>query len=136
VYTDYRISNLVIIYQRRLSPVPTPGVVSSLTVTQLGGTVMVNGTTYTQKEPALPPLETGTQALFLLQHVADKYFISGKYFGAFGIVEGRLIPLMQREDFAEDYRNMPVSAAIRSMTAILQSKGASPRILNAHSRGS
>src|SRR5262249_2564211 len=60
VYTDYPIRSPVFLYQARAASSATPGVLPTITVTQRGGTVMVNGTKFTQKETALPPLQTGT----------------------------------------------------------------------------
>ena len=89
VYTDYLIANPIFRYQSKLSSTPTPGTVPSVVVTQLGGTVTVNGVQYTQLEPALPPLHAGTTALFVLHRVGNKYFIVGRYFGVFAIADGR-----------------------------------------------
>jgi hypothetical protein len=123
VYTDYLIGNPVFLYESKLAAVPRPGMVQNVTVTQLGGTVMVNGTKFTQKEPALLPLGTGANALFLLHRSGDKYLIVGKYFGAFRITDGRLVPLVTREDFAPEYRNKNVSVAVDAMMTTLRVSG-------------
>ncbi len=64
VYTDYPINEPVFAYRSELASIPAGRVVQGVTVTQLGGTVTVNGVAFTQTEPALPPLEAGTRGLF------------------------------------------------------------------------
>lgn len=127
IYTDYAISDPVFIYQLHLTPSRTPGVLPTVTVTLRGGTVMVNGLSFTATEPALRPLQPGSQALFLLQHVGDKYRVAGWYFGAFGIKDGRVIPLNARDDFAPEYRNVALSDAVDSMIATLRAQARLPK---------
>jgi hypothetical protein len=84
---------------------------------------MVSGVQFTQKEPALPPLQAGTTALFLLHRSGNKYLIVGKYFGAFAIADGRLRPLVAREDCAPEYRNETLSTAVDTLTTGLRALG-------------
>jgi hypothetical protein len=122
VYTDYTVTNPVFQYQSRVTAMQKPGVPPpELIITQLGGTVMVNGTKFTHKEPALPPLQSGTEVLLLLQSSGAKYFITGKYFGAFSVADGRLVPLVRRHDFAPEYRNLNVPTAVDTMLTTLRS---------------
>jgi hypothetical protein len=127
IYTDYPISDPVFIYQSQMTTSRTPGVLPTVTVTLRGGTVMVNGLRFTATEPALRPLQPGSQALFLLQHVGDKYQVAGWYFGAFGIQDGSVIPLNARRDFAPEYRNVAVSDAVDSMMAALRTQVRLPK---------
>jgi hypothetical protein len=122
VYTDYPIVDPVFLFQSQSAPMPKPGIMPTLIVTQLGGTVAVNGTRFTQKEPALAPLEKGTRALFMLQQTNGHNFIAGRYFGVFGVTETRLVPLVARQDFAPEYRTIHVSSAIDTMLATLRER--------------
>lgn len=122
IYTDYPIGDPVFIYQSQMTTSRTPGILPSVTVTLRGGTVMVNGVSFTATEPALRPLQPGTQALFLLQRVGDKYLIAGRYFGAFGIKSDKLMPLAVRDDFAPEYRNVAVADAVDSMMTTLRAQ--------------
>jgi hypothetical protein len=149
VYTDYPINDAVVLYYRyapQTGGVPKPEEPPALAITELGGTVMVNGRQFTQKEPALPPLRPGIKGLFLLQHVGSKYVIApailpnhgsvgssvcpelipDNFYGAFRITDDRLMPLVAREDFAEEYapeyRNAKVSDAIDTMMHILRAQ--------------
>lgn len=123
VYTDYPVADAVFRYQSKLSPVATPGIPPAVIVTQLGGTIMINGVSFTQKETALPPLQPGISALFLLRRNGGKHFIAGGYFGAFAIVDGRLRPLVSRSDFAPEYVNQPVSTALYRLATSLRTSG-------------
>jgi hypothetical protein len=122
IYTDYDIIAPVIFFQSQVITRPTPGPPPGVTVTLRGGTLMVSGISFTQTEPALPPLQSGTQGLFLLRRVDGKYQIAGMFFGAFSIIEGRIMPLVARDDFAPEYRNVTLSEAMKSMLAILQAR--------------
>src|SRR6266540_5525091 len=57
IFTDYRIVNPEILFQSDISSTPTPGITPTVTVTQVGGTINVKGTVFTQKESALSLLE-------------------------------------------------------------------------------
>jgi hypothetical protein len=118
VFTDYPLTHPVFIHGSSKIATPMPGVVPRVIVTQLGGTVAINGIQFTQKEPALPPLQTGMIGLFLLQRVGDKYLIAGRFYGAFDITDDEVTPLMSREDFAPDYRKVRVSDAIERMVKV------------------
>lgn len=122
VYTDYPISAPTVHFQSQVITTRTPAVPPPLAVTLRGGTVTVNGLRFTQTEPGLPPLQPGTQGLFLLQHVVGKHLIAGMFLGAFSIVDGRIVPLFGGEDFAPEYRNLTLSEAIESMLTILRAR--------------
>jgi hypothetical protein len=119
VYTDYPITEPIVIYQSNVATSLTPGTVPSVTVTVRGGTVVVNGTTFTHTEPGLRPLQAGTQGLFLLQRVGSKYRVAGTFFGAFSIKDGKVMPLAGRSDFAPEYRDIALSDAVKSMMTVL-----------------
>jgi hypothetical protein len=122
VYTDYVIVNPVFLYQPQLVPSARPGIVPSVTVTQLGGSITLpNGLTFTQTEQGLLLLEPGTEGLFLLQRVGDQHRLVGTFYGAFRIEAGTLTPLAKRQSFAPEYRGVPATEAEASMVARLQS---------------
>jgi hypothetical protein len=107
VYTEYSMKRPIVAYQARPVAAAVPGVGPEVSVTQLGGTVMVDGVKFTQTEQGLPPLQPGTEALFLLKRIDGRYHIAGTFFGAFGIVAERLKPLTTVESFAPEYRDAP-----------------------------
>jgi hypothetical protein len=100
----------------------TPGRMPTVTVTQRGGTLIVNGTKFTQSEPALPPLQSGNRALFLLERAGDKYLIAGNFYGVFEIIDEKLMPLAARTDFAEEFKNITVAAAVDSIMTTLRAR--------------
>jgi hypothetical protein len=118
VQTDYPILGAVILFQSQRT-IAKSGVSRDVTVTQLGGTAMVGQTPFTEQQPALGPLPSGRQGLFLLRHVGNKYWIAGTYFGAFDITNGRLMPLTSKPNFAAEYQDVPLSEAVDSMLTIL-----------------
>jgi hypothetical protein len=120
IFTDFPLENARVLFQRTAATMDRPGSLSGLSVTQRGGTITVDGRAFTQKEGGLLPLQPGGEVLCLLKHVGDKYQIAGRYFGVFAIEDGRLRPLVTREDFAPDYRGRSFQEAVQSMLAVLQ----------------
>jgi hypothetical protein len=120
VFTDYRLNNPDILFERKPPLAETGGPPRSIIVTQRGGTLNIQGIRYTESEEALGPLKPGSEVLCLLKQAGDKYQIVGWYFGVFEIENGVLKPLMSREDFALDYRGKPLRDAVQSMVAVLQ----------------
>ena len=120
VYTDYRIDNPVFLYQAQSVPSARPGVMPTVTVTQLGGTVTINDRKFTQTEQGLPPLESGAEGLFLLERVDNHYRIVGTFYGAFGIVGGTLRPLTKVQSFAPEYKDVAAAPAAEEMVTRLR----------------
>ena len=122
VLTDYPVMNA-----RILSPVDVftarkPESLATVTVTQLGGTLLLGGQTFTQTEAGLAPLSPGIQALLLLKRIGEKYRIAGTYFGVFEIAAGRLRPLVNKRTFALNYRDAPAEQAAAEMVARLPAR--------------
>ena len=112
VYTDYPILNPVVLYQSGVvaSRVTNmPGIIATV----VGGTVMIDGLTFTSTPEALPRLEPGSESLLLLKLRDDHYHLAGTYFGAFGISAGRLTPLTKKRGFASEYVNAAVPEAAK-----------------------
>ena len=103
VYTDYPILNSIVLFDAAPSRQTTDQSARAIVVTQVGGTVTVNGAQFTHTETALAPLQSGRRALFLLHRDLDKYFIAGKYYGVFDVTSAAFKPLMSRQDFATEY---------------------------------
>lgn len=79
---------------------------------------------HTQVEDALPQMKPGLEGLFLLKRVANAYHITGTYYGAFAILDGRLAPLTKKSGFAPEYRNVPAGEGIQPMTDVIREGGA------------
>lgn len=120
VYTDYSILNPIFLYQAEMVTSTRPGVMPTVTVTLLGGTIKFNGLTYTSQVMALPPLEPGTECLFLLKRIGDKYRIAGTFYGAFRVAASKLVPLTRKEGFASEYHEMPAIQATEDIVALLR----------------
>lgn len=120
VYTDYVVRNAVVWFDSQVASSPLPGSMPAITVTQLGGTIVINGLEYIHKEEGLPPLTPGMEALFLLQRVKGRYEIAGTFYGAFRIVSGTLLPLTSEETFAPEYRNVAADQAVAGMVTQLR----------------
>jgi hypothetical protein len=116
IYTEYELRNTSVLHQSRPFAAK-PGAQESLTVKQLGGTVRVNGVAFTQIEDGLPPLTQGSEALFLLTRTPEGYVVAGTFYGAFGIQDGKLVPLTKVGSFAPEYRNSPVAEGIAKIVA-------------------
>jgi len=119
VFTDYRLSDPVILFDRR-AETATPGLRRPIILTQRGGTILVQGRPFTESHAALLPLKPGTEVLCLLQRSGDKYRIVDWYYGVFEINSGVIKPLASRDDFASEFRGLPVQTVVQSMLALLQ----------------
>jgi hypothetical protein len=112
VLTDYEIQHPTILYQATTMAAQKPGATPSLTVTLQGGTIAVNGLTFTSEHAALPSLDPGTDCLLLLRLVDGRYMVAGPYFGAFLVKNASLEPITRKQLFAQEYRGMPAADAI------------------------
>lgn len=125
VYTDYDIANPVILYEQRMHEATVPGAPRHVVVTQLGGSVALNGTAFTQTEDGLAPLREGSEGLFLLNNVNGKYHIAKTFFGAFVIKNGVVAPLTRVESFVNEYHGLSADDFTRVViTGLAQSKKA------------
>ncbi len=111
--------NPIVLFDPGVSSSRTPGLAPGSTGTILGGgTIQIGGLTFTSKPEALPELPVGTEGLFLLRRIDDKYQPVGRFFGAFEIADGHLKrPFTTKENFADEYRGAPASATAQSWVA-------------------
>jgi hypothetical protein len=115
VYTDYTILKPVFLYSRSLVTSSKPEIPRETLVTLAGGTISINGLTFTLIHQALPSLEPNTECLFLLKRVDDKYHIVETYYGAFSIADGKLHPLAKKWGFAREYENVSAVVAVAAI---------------------
>jgi hypothetical protein len=117
VYSDYPILDPVFLFPADATA--RPGFVGSVTVTQLGGTVTIQGYQFSMTHNQLPPLKPGTECVLLLQRKGDRYQIAGTFYGAFEVTAGdQLAPLFEDSEFAKEYRGMRVGEATAQLTAL------------------
>jgi hypothetical protein len=122
IYTDYRLMNPNVLYSSDVVAAARPGV-PSITVTALGGRVVINGLSYRSIHGGLPLLEPGWECLFLLEKGRDgRYWIAGTYYGALRVVNGLVRPLAAREDFAPGLRELPVQTAEKQLLTSMQAR--------------
>jgi hypothetical protein len=112
VWTDYQIINAIVLYQKRLSPTKTPGMIPTVSVTLRGGALTVNGRAFVARESGLPELPKGAECLFLLTHDNGKYVIAGRYYGAFAIRDDRVVPLTKKEGYAIEFSDVSISRVV------------------------
>jgi hypothetical protein len=120
VYTDYPLVASVVLYQRTARTAQKPGQLG-ITVTQLGGKVMVGKVEFTQTELGLPPLMRGTEGIFILELRDGKYHIARTFYGVFAILNNTVKPLTSKHDFAPEYRDVPTAAVLGDLTSRLRS---------------
>jgi hypothetical protein len=91
-------------------------------VTLPGGTIEINGLTFTSLHRALPRLEPG-ESVLLVKRVGDRYRIAGEYYGAFRIVDSKLVPLTNKQGFAAEYLDAPALQAVEDLVAQFRALG-------------
>jgi hypothetical protein len=116
VYTEYPIRSAVI----RHSVIPNSVLArqgSPMVVTVLGGTITINGLTYTRAHEALPSLALGKEYLLLLKRVGDRYFLAANYYGAFQISGSVATNRVQKRGFAEELNDKPAAQVEQTLLA-------------------
>ena len=119
VYTEYRIIKPLILYSTMSMSSRAPAPVQEIAISQIGGTLVLNGHTFTQTERHLPLLEPDTEVLLLLKRVGSRWHLANKYFGAFAIADGRLTPLGSSRRFGAEFRDVEPTAAVSALLAQL-----------------
>ena len=91
----YRITSSKTPYSVSLHPASCrqAGMPPAIRVTLPGGTVTIGGLSFRSHYDELPALTTGTDCLFLLKRVGQRYLIINRFQGAFQISNGKLVPL-------------------------------------------
>jgi hypothetical protein len=117
VYTDYTITKPLILYSTISIQSREPGPLQEVTVSQIGGTVVVNGHTFTHANRGLPLPEPGTEMLLLLKRVGSRWQLANKYSGAFAIANGKLNPWGMQRRFGQEYRGAETTTAIPELVA-------------------
>ena len=120
VYTDHAITNTTVLYRSVIPSSPQPGPPTPILVTQLGGSVLVSGITFTQEERGLPQIPRGAEGLFIAVHMNGKFHVAGRFLGAIEIKDGLFTPLTGRKDFASELRDVPVATALAHIQASLR----------------
>lgn len=116
VLTDYDIVGPLVVQSLERSTEATVAL-EGLIVTLPGGSVTINGLTYTSIHQALRELERGAMYMLLLKKSGSKYQLARIYLGAFQIrADGRLRPLAR--GFAPELNDLPENTAAAALRAI------------------
>jgi len=103
VYTDLEVRQARVLFQARPVTTSRPGMPPTLTITQWGGKVTINGLSFTEEHELLPLLPDGTEGIFLLTQEGPRYFLAGKLYGAFATSQGKVKPLARKRGFAAEH---------------------------------
>lgn len=122
VQTDYPIRSAIVLHTAHLLDGDRPGALPAVTVRVLGGTVEINGLTFTETVEAMPSLEPGVECLFLLKREGNHYRLAGRFYGAFRILNDTLRPLVKKHGFASEQSGASATQTIAQMVARLQKR--------------
>lgn len=120
VFTEFPLTAASVLFDSEIATSKQPGRSRSLTVTQLGGSVTIGGKTFTQIEHGLPLMQPGTEGLFLLERVSDRYEIVGWFFGAFTVAGDRVRPMTPEKGLAVEYEALSTPAALGDIVSRVQ----------------
>lgn len=112
VLTDYPIRNVTVLYSRDKLLADSPSTEGAVTVTILGGQIEINRLTFTSRHGALPALVPESDVLLCLHRDGTKYVPALRYFGAFAVRNGEVVPLTRKEGFASELRGVPVEQVV------------------------
>jgi hypothetical protein len=120
VLTDYRLESVGIIFPVSAASTPRPGVKPPpITLTQLGGTTVIEGHQVSVDHTCLRPLAPRTDAIFLLTRSGEKYRLAFEYLGVFAIENGSIHPLCECGAFSANYRGKALDDFVADIVAIL-----------------
>jgi hypothetical protein len=119
VYTDLTVGNVTFVHPPEAAFTSKPGRAPSVVVTQLGGTVKVEGHLVRRTHSNLLPVPVGTEAIFLLVRENGKLMIAGRYLGVLAVEDNRLNPLTRTHWFVTEHRGKPVSEFVAAVTSIV-----------------
>jgi hypothetical protein len=97
---------------------PVSGQPPSGIVTQWGGTVTINGLSYSASHLNIEPLTPGTEYLFLLKKRGSTYERVATYYGVFRIENHTLMPLKHEGGVAEDFSGLSANDAIARLVSV------------------
>jgi hypothetical protein len=122
-YTDYVIEEPVFLYNPGPQAADRPGMPPSVKVTLPGGTVTLGGLSFRSHYDELPALATGTDCLFLLTRVGQRYLIINGFQGVFQVSNGKLVPL-SKAAFAVPtaYRDADYSQAVPELLRYISTR--------------
>jgi hypothetical protein len=124
LYTDYVVRNAQILFNATLRTTPKPTFVAEeIKLTQLGGTITLEGHPVIVSHSALKPLPPGVEGVFLLVQREGKNFLVRNYFGAYQIQNGAVYPLAQLAGVAAQVRGKPVAEFRAEISDILRELG-------------
>jgi hypothetical protein len=109
VLTDYPIRQATVLFDA-VSPQPS-STGATITVTIKGGKVTIDGLSFTFWDPTLPALPVGRECLLLLKREGATYRLASGAYGAFAIINDRLLPITAKEGFAKEYKGSATSTA-------------------------
>jgi hypothetical protein len=116
VFTEYPLRNAAIRYNAISNGVPAERS-SPLVVTVFGGTIVINGLSYTSAHGALGLLQPSAEYLLLLKMVGRRYFLAGQYYGAFQITGSTATNHVRKPGFAEELNGKPVTEVEQTLLA-------------------
>ncbi len=122
IYTDYVVREPQVLYSATVQMSPKPGPAADFTLTQLGGSVLVEGQPVSVRHLALEPLKAGTHGVFLLVRRQDKNFILRDYLGVIEIQHEIVSPLGELRNIAPGIRGTTVTAFRRDVVSTLQQR--------------
>ena len=102
VVTDYEILQPIYLGRRPTARIPDPS--APLVVTLPGGSITVDGLSFTSHHEGLPAPAPGTWCLLLLKERPEGYGLAAEYLGAFTIDDGLMTPLTTKKHFAPELR--------------------------------
>ena len=118
VWTEFDVLDAVELGARRSSTPTSPP--RPLRVTLLGGSLLIDGLTFTSRHDALPISEEGTRCLLLLTRSSDGYRIAGDYYGIFAVENGVLRALTAKRGFARELRGAVAEDAGETLGRLLK----------------
>jgi hypothetical protein len=121
ILTDYPLLSPVVLFDRGVAAARQPGVTEPISVTQLGGSIVLNGLRYTEIHETLDALKEGMVVMVLLERKAGRFVLVDQFLGAFDIAGGSMLPL-GRKEFAQEYQGLSVAEAEQRILSAVRAR--------------
>lgn len=117
VLTDDPLLKPTVLFQNDATSLGLAAEREGVTVTVRGGTIEINGLTFTSKHAALPGLEPGSEEILCLKRVGSRNLIALTFYGAFRVESQGLAPLSRKQGFAPEIEHVPSATVIAELVA-------------------
>ena len=120
IYTTYQLVNSQVLFSANVQQLARPGMPAPATLTQKGGSVIIDGFTASVGYDIVPELSLGMDVVALLHEDKGKYWPAADY-GLFEVRNSLITPLVRRSGDHQRFAGMNADSFIAEVLALRKS---------------